>query len=72
LYNEVLYRVDHFNQYTRISRKREVYSKNVSDKSFMASKGKDDDIINLIVDGATLEISSWRSFFLMGVDFFSK
>jgi len=58
-----VYRVDHFNQYTRISRKGEVYSKNVSDKSFMSSRGKDDDIINLIVDGAILEISSWRPFF---------
>jgi len=36
----------------------------------MASRGKDDDIINLIVDDATLEILSWQPFFLMGVDFF--
>jgi len=36
----MLYRIDHFNQYTRISRKGEVHSKNVSDKSFMASRGK--------------------------------
>jgi len=29
----------------------------------MALRGKNNDIINLIVDGATLEILSWRQFF---------
>lgn len=49
--------MDYFNQSTRIHRKGEVLQKNVSDKkSFMASREKDDDIINLILDSTTLEI----------------
>jgi len=57
-----IYRVDHFNQYMRISRKG-VFSKNVSNKSCMALREKNNDIINLIVDGTTLDILSWRQFF---------
>ena len=36
----VIYKVDHFNQYMRLSRKGEIFSKNVSDKSFMISREK--------------------------------